>query len=189
MAVFGGFDLYRDKVQGNKLGHLLVGVRNRTHMLAAQSLGVKKIQENGLIRSSAVSWPLGQIVQPAEYTAPSVPAFTEVAPPPGGVRASSRGRPGIPAPWPEMIWALSGPKVILLEGNIIIARGKKQRTVFHFKNGSGRGLPTLCIRCGVVKPQWSRRSPWRCPPPCRVTLPRSRDLASPSPRRPMTTVS
>jgi len=62
----GGFDLYRDKVQGNKLGHLLVGVRNRTHLLAAQSLGVKKIQENRLIDLACDFLTLGQIVQPAD---------------------------------------------------------------------------------------------------------------------------
>ena len=59
-------DLNRDKVIIHELDDLVVGVRNRTHLLATDSLGIEKVQENGLFRLSGVVLGLGQIIQPAD---------------------------------------------------------------------------------------------------------------------------
>jgi hypothetical protein len=60
-------ELHRDKVQGQKLGHALVRVRNRTQLLAAQSLGIVKIQQDRFIDLTGGFLGLGQIVQPANF--------------------------------------------------------------------------------------------------------------------------
>ena len=60
-----GLDLNRDKVIIHELDDLVVRVRNRTHLLATDSLGIEKVQENRLFRLSGVVLGLGQVVQPA----------------------------------------------------------------------------------------------------------------------------
>jgi hypothetical protein len=50
----------------HELDDLVVGVRNRTHLLATDSLGIEKVQENGLFRLSGVVFGLGQVIQPAD---------------------------------------------------------------------------------------------------------------------------
>jgi hypothetical protein len=54
--------LHRNEVQVNKPGCFLVRVRNCTHLLAAQSVGVEKIQQDRPVGSPGDFLRLGQII-------------------------------------------------------------------------------------------------------------------------------
>jgi hypothetical protein len=60
------FDLHWRKINFHKLDDLLIGVRNRTHLLTADSLGVEKVQENGLFRLPGSLLSFVKIIQPTD---------------------------------------------------------------------------------------------------------------------------
>jgi hypothetical protein len=62
----GDLHLDRDKIQVDETANAFRRVRNCTHFLAAQSLGVEKIQENGLIGFSGGILGQSQVLSPTD---------------------------------------------------------------------------------------------------------------------------
>src|SRR3974390_3629069 len=63
--LIGGFHLHRHKVKIHELSYTFVRVRHGTHLLAANSLGVEKVQEDWLLEPFSGLLSLRQTVQPA----------------------------------------------------------------------------------------------------------------------------
>jgi hypothetical protein len=85
---------------------MLIGIRNRTHLLAAQSLRIVKIQQNWFIDPPGGFLGPGQIVQPAYLYGHGLSPF---------------GKPGVPSPkgnsTPEIYPKHSHPEVKGKAGN------------------------------------------------------------------------
>src|SRR5208282_959788 len=92
----------------------------------------------GLLILRAVSWPLAK--SSSQQISNAIGAsFYQGRPAPWGRPGILPVAPGIPAPWLEMIWVLSGPKVGLFEGNIIIT-GRKARSRFSLEKWLRAGI-------------------------------------------------
>jgi hypothetical protein len=70
-------DLHRNEVLVHISNDLGVGVRNRTHLLAADSAGVKKIQQDIFFFSRSPSQPGLEIAFPLDFVMHGLPAFED----------------------------------------------------------------------------------------------------------------